>query len=164
MVGGEATLERRSLPPSATPSRSAFVVTPIAATSPEFIGIPEWSRRVGVSKDSAYKAARLGQIPGCFAIGRLYRVNWLAFVERSGLAGGEEPAEEVSRVPVPSVDHMGVHAQRRGGVGVAQPTCDGADVATGGDQHAGAEVTERVKGELRQPFWLAQASERNIAL
>ena len=121
---------------------------------------PEWSRRVGVSKDSAYKAARLGQIPGCFAIGRLYRVNWLAFVQRSGLAGGEEPAEEVSRVPVPSVDHMGVHAQRRGGVGVAQPTCDGADVATRGDQHAGAEVAERVKGELRQPFSLAKASER----
>jgi hypothetical protein len=140
--------------------RAAFVVMTIAATSPEFIGIPEWSRRVGVSKDSAYKAARLGQIPGCFAIGRLYRVNWLAFVERSGLVGGEESAEEVSRVLVSSVDHMGVHAQRHGGIGVAQPTRNGADVATGGDQHAGTEVTERMKGELRQPLSLAKASER----
>ena len=42
-------------------------------SEPEFINIPEWGRRLGVSKDSAYKAARLGQIPGCFAIGRLYR-------------------------------------------------------------------------------------------
>ena len=65
-------------------------------TGPEFISIPEWGRRLGISKDSAYKAARLGQIPGCFAVGRLYRVNWSAFVERSGLCGGNEPAEEVS--------------------------------------------------------------------
>lgn len=57
--------------------------------SPEFISIPEWCRRVGLSKDSAYKAARLGQIPGCFAVGRLYRVNWSAFLERSGLVGGD---------------------------------------------------------------------------
>jgi hypothetical protein len=135
-------------------------VIPIATTSPEFIGIPEWSRRVGVSKDSAYKAARLGQIPGCFVIGRLYRVNWLAFVERSGLVGGEEAAEEVSRVLVTPVDHMGVDPQRRAGIGVAKPTRNGADVATGGDQHAGAEVAERMKGELRQPFSMAKASER----
>jgi hypothetical protein len=64
-------------------------------TGPEFISIPEWGRRLGISKDSAYKAARLGQIPGCFAIGRLYRVNWSAFVERRGLAGGQQAAEEV---------------------------------------------------------------------
>jgi hypothetical protein len=50
----------------------------------EFISIPEWARRVGVSADSAYKAARLGRIPGCFSIGRLYRVNWLAFARRTG--------------------------------------------------------------------------------
>jgi hypothetical protein len=85
-------------------------------------------------------------------------VNWLAFVER-GLAGGEEPAEEVSRVLVSYVDHMGVHAQGRGGVGVAQSTGSRADLATGGDEHAGAEVAERVKGELRQPFSLAKPSE-----
>ena len=78
----------------------------------QFISIPEWGRRMGVSKDSAYKAARLGQIPGCFAIGRLYRVNWSAFVERSGLAGGEQAAEEVGGVLVPAFDHVGVHPQR----------------------------------------------------
>jgi hypothetical protein len=63
-------------------------------TEPEFISIPEWGRRMGVSKDSAYRAARMGEIPGCFAIGRLYRVNWPAFVERSGLVGGDAPARE----------------------------------------------------------------------
>jgi hypothetical protein len=48
---------------------------------PEFISIPQWARRVGVSAESGYKAARLGQIPGCFPIGRLYRVNWTAFID-----------------------------------------------------------------------------------
>jgi hypothetical protein len=38
-------------------------------------------------RGSAYKAARLGQIPGCFAIGRLYRVNWTVFVRRAGDVG-----------------------------------------------------------------------------
>lgn len=51
------------------------------ALDPEFISIPEWARRIGISNESAYKAARLGQIPGCFNIGRLYRVNWPVFVE-----------------------------------------------------------------------------------
>jgi hypothetical protein len=71
-----------------------------------------------VSNDSAYKAARTGQIPGCFAIGRLYRVNWSAFVERSGLAGGHELAEEVGGVPVSTFDHVGVDPKRRGGIGM----------------------------------------------
>jgi len=88
-------------------------------TDAEFISIPEWARRVGISKDSAYKAARLGQAPGCFAIGRLYRVNWSASVERSGLAGGEQATEEVGGVLVAPLDHVGVDAQRRGRVGVA---------------------------------------------
>lgn len=52
--------------------------------APEYISIPEWARRMGICADSAYKAARLGRIPGCFAIGRLYRVNWTAFVLRAG--------------------------------------------------------------------------------
>jgi hypothetical protein len=85
----------------------------------QFISIPEWGRRMGVSKDSAYKAARLGQIAGCFAIGRLYRVNWSAFVERSGLAGGHQLAEEVGGVLVSPFDHMGVHPQGGRGVRVA---------------------------------------------
>jgi hypothetical protein len=61
-----------------------------ALEAPEFISIPEWARRVGICADSAYKAARLGQIPGCFAIGRLYRVNWTVFVRRAGDVG-EDP-------------------------------------------------------------------------
>ena len=60
----------------------------------EFISIPEWCRRVGVSKDSAYKAARSRRIPGCFVIGRLYRINWPAFLELSRLAVGHEMTEE----------------------------------------------------------------------
>ena len=92
---------------------------PEATPAPEFISIPEWARRIGISKDSAYKAARIGQIPGCFAIGRLYRVNWSAFVERSGLLGGEERAEEVGGVLVPALDHVGILPQRGRGVRVA---------------------------------------------
>jgi hypothetical protein len=60
-----------------------FPFRPPSPPDAEFISIPEWARRVGVSADSAYKAARLRQIPGCFPIGRLYRVNWPVFVERA---------------------------------------------------------------------------------
>lgn len=62
--------------------------------APEFISIPEWARRVGIFADSAYKAARTGRIPGCFAIGRLYRVNWPVFVSR---AGAEDEANRLPR-------------------------------------------------------------------
>jgi hypothetical protein len=60
-------------------------------STPEFISIPEWAKRLGISAESGYKAARLGEIPGCFNIGRLYRINWPVFVEatsrmRSGSA------------------------------------------------------------------------------
>ena len=51
---------------------------------PEFISVPEWARRLGISAESGYKAARLGDIPGCFSIGRLYRVNWPVFVQATG--------------------------------------------------------------------------------
>ena len=88
-------------------------------TAPEFISIPEWGRRLGISKDSAYKAARLGTIPGCFAVGRLYRVNWSAFVERSSLLGGEQSSDEVGGVAVAPVDQVGVHPERGGWVRVA---------------------------------------------
>jgi hypothetical protein len=56
---------------------------PCDSDEPEFISIPEWARRLGISAESGYKAARLGQIPGSFNIGRLYRVNWPAFVRAS---------------------------------------------------------------------------------
>lgn len=50
----------------------------------EFIGIPEWCRRVGCSRESGYRAARRDEIPGLFRIGRLKRVNWLVFVNAAG--------------------------------------------------------------------------------
>lgn len=86
------------------------------AHTPEFISVPEWCRRVGVSKDSAYKAARSGRIPGCFAIGRLYRINWSAFVERSGLAGGHVLTEESGVLPVALLDHAALPTERGGRV------------------------------------------------
>ncbi len=61
---------------------------------PEFISIPEWARRIGISSESGYKAARLGQIPGCFSVGRLYRVNWPVFVDAtSTMRSGPGEAE-----------------------------------------------------------------------
>jgi hypothetical protein len=76
----------------------------------EFISIPEWSRRLSISPESGYKAARQGQIPGCFAIGRLYRVNWPAFVERTRAVGGEQVLDELGGVPVATFDR--VHRDR----------------------------------------------------
>ena len=52
----------------------------------EFIGIPEWCRRVGCSLDTGYRAARRRDIPGLFRIGRLMRVNWPAFVAATSAA------------------------------------------------------------------------------
>jgi predicted DNA-binding transcriptional regulator AlpA len=53
-----------------------FEPTPV-----EFISIPEWSRRLGCSRESGYRAARRGEIPGLFRIGRLKRVNWTLFLK-----------------------------------------------------------------------------------
>lgn len=84
--------DRSDVPPYGRPAADNHQANE-TDSRPEFIGIPEWARRVGVSPESAYKAARLGQIPGCFNIGRLYRVNWPVFVAatssmRSGFAEG----------------------------------------------------------------------------
>lgn len=46
----------------------------------EIISVPEWCRRVGCSLDAGYRAARRGEIVGLFRIGRLMRVNWVAFL------------------------------------------------------------------------------------
>lgn len=86
---------------------------------PEFISIPEWARRMGVSKESAYKAPRTDQIPSCFAIGKLWRVNWSAFVERNGSAGGHQLAEEVGGIAVLPFDHVGVDTKSGRRIGVA---------------------------------------------
>ncbi len=69
----------------------------------ETVGGPlEWARRLGVSADSAYKAARLGQIPGGFAIGRLYRVNWTIFIQRGGGAPAVSRGSDVEVAQVPT--------------------------------------------------------------
>ena len=47
---------------------------------PEFVSIPLWCRRVGCSRDTGYRLARRGEIPGQFRIGTLLRVNWDVFV------------------------------------------------------------------------------------
>ena len=48
---------------------------------PNFISITELAERVGVSKDSGYRAARRREIPGLFTIGKLLRINWQAFLK-----------------------------------------------------------------------------------
>ena len=57
----------------------------------EFIGIPEWCRRVGCSRESGYRAARRGEIPGLFRIGRLKRINWAVFVNAAARSSPVEP-------------------------------------------------------------------------
>jgi excisionase family DNA binding protein len=52
---------------------------------PQFISLPEWAIRIGVSRDSAYRAARAGEIPGLFTVGKLRRVNWTAFLEATSV-------------------------------------------------------------------------------
>ena len=85
----------------------------------EFISIPEWGRRLGVSKDSAYKAAPARTHTRLLCHWSACGVNWSAFVERSSLAGGQQPAEEVGGILVPPLDHVGVDPQRGRGVRVA---------------------------------------------
>jgi hypothetical protein len=79
---------------------------------PEFISIPEWARRLGLSADSAYKAARLGQIPGCFAIGRLYRVNWTIFIQRAGNAPTSNHGADVDVTQEPTAPAVRPAASR----------------------------------------------------
>lgn len=54
---------------------------------------------MGYSAESAYKAARLGQIPGCFVIGRLYRVNWPVFVARASSDHGRGDRARGDKLP-----------------------------------------------------------------
>jgi hypothetical protein len=79
----------RSATPILRPVWPLRTPMPTSGADPEFISIPEWARRLGISAESGYKAARLGEIPGCFNVGRLYRVNWPVFVEATaGLRSG----------------------------------------------------------------------------
>jgi excisionase family DNA binding protein len=50
----------------------------------EIISVPELARRIDISKESAYKAVRRGEVPGAFVVGRLVRVNWTAFIQATG--------------------------------------------------------------------------------
>jgi predicted DNA-binding transcriptional regulator AlpA len=67
---------------------------PAIRRDPEFISIPEWSRRVGCAPDSGYRAARRNEIPGMFRIGRLMRVNWQAFVEATAHIFGDDASRQ----------------------------------------------------------------------
>ena len=51
---------------------------------PEWITVPEFARRMGISKPSAYKAVRRDKVPGAFSMGKLVRVNWTYFVATAG--------------------------------------------------------------------------------
>jgi hypothetical protein len=94
------------------------------------------------SKDSAYKVVRLGQIPGCFAVGRLYRVNWTAFLERSGLAGGQQAVEEVGGVRDATFYRVGVRPQGGRSIGMPQPPGRGADVPGRPDRSTDAVLAQ----------------------
>jgi predicted DNA-binding transcriptional regulator AlpA len=63
-------------------SRSAPDAEPV--TEAEITSVPEWARRIGISKESAYKAVRRDEVPGAFTVGRLVRVNWTAFIKSTG--------------------------------------------------------------------------------
>lgn len=72
------------------------------AAGVEFISIPEWCRRVGCSVDSGYRAARRGQIAGLFRIGRLMRINWIAFVEATFQPGDQHTGQSAGAMRAPS--------------------------------------------------------------
>ena len=62
--------------------------TPKSIPQPEFISVPDLARRLRRSKESVYQACRRGEIPGSFLIGRLWQVNWTAFVAATETANG----------------------------------------------------------------------------
>ena len=68
---------------------------PVGAHAAGFIGVPEWCRRVGCSRESGYQAARQDEIPGLFRIGRLKRISWGVFVSAaaSSRAGAARTVE-----------------------------------------------------------------------
>jgi excisionase family DNA binding protein len=49
----------------------------------EFISVEELSRRIGVSKQSIYRALDRNEIPGVFRLGRRVTINWSAVVAKS---------------------------------------------------------------------------------
>jgi hypothetical protein len=65
---------------SAGPTDDAAEAAGCPPNYAEFIGVPEWCDRIGCSRDSGYRAARRGDIPGLFRVGKLMRINWPAFM------------------------------------------------------------------------------------
>jgi predicted DNA-binding transcriptional regulator AlpA len=49
----------------------------------EFISVHEFAVRIGVSKQSAYRAIERNEVPGVFKLGRRVTVNWTAFVAKT---------------------------------------------------------------------------------
>jgi predicted DNA-binding transcriptional regulator AlpA len=49
----------------------------------EFISVEEFARRIGVSKQSAYRAIYRDEVPGVFKLGRRVTINWTAFVAKT---------------------------------------------------------------------------------
>ena len=46
----------------------------------EFITVPEWAKRVGLSRNSGYRAVDAGEVPGAVRFGGRIVINWLAFL------------------------------------------------------------------------------------
>jgi hypothetical protein len=49
----------------------------------EWISVPELARRIGLSKESLYRLARVDALPGAVQLGRRYTVNYSAFCAAS---------------------------------------------------------------------------------
>jgi predicted DNA-binding transcriptional regulator AlpA len=82
---GPFVTQREAAEPAAlarfpAPTTAEVSGAPDQQDGPEFVSIPEWSRRVDCSRDTGYRLARRGEIPGQFRIGTLLRVNWDVFV------------------------------------------------------------------------------------
>jgi excisionase family DNA binding protein len=69
-----------------TPSQSRSTSDAEPGTEAEIISVPELARRINISKESAYKAVRRGEVPGAFTVGRLMRVNGTAFIKATGIS------------------------------------------------------------------------------
>jgi predicted DNA-binding transcriptional regulator AlpA len=53
------------------------------AVDAEFISVEEFARRIGVSRQSAYRAIYRDEVPGVFRLGRRVTINWPAFVAKT---------------------------------------------------------------------------------
>jgi predicted DNA-binding transcriptional regulator AlpA len=49
----------------------------------EFISVEEFAHRIGVSRQSAYRAIYRDEVPGVFRLGRRVTINWPAFAAKT---------------------------------------------------------------------------------